>query len=213
MLTLEKPNYIFVDFENTQELDVQRLVGQPVRVVIFCGQSQNPKIPLSRVRELIALGEGVEFIDSVFSGQNSLDFQMAYLAGRIIERDPNAFIHFVSKDQGFDAVVSKIKSDKRCASRVDSFAKLPFMKSILTGETARKETVESAGAQVSVIKARLSKIPAANRPRKRKTLASHIKSQTDIGLNDEGAERIIVQLINNKSISVGDAGSVTYHFE
>jgi hypothetical protein len=119
-MTITKRNYILIDYENVQSVALERLKSLPVSVVIFVGQSQK-HIPIELFRKACAFTGSIEVIESIASGKNALDFQMACYAGAISEKEPLAFIHFVSKDKGFDAVVLYLKSLGRLAARSDSF--------------------------------------------------------------------------------------------
>ncbi len=37
ILGMPRPNYIFIDFENVQEIDLPRIAGKPVKVTLVLG--------------------------------------------------------------------------------------------------------------------------------------------------------------------------------
>ena len=125
-MTMTKPNYVLVDFENVQSVDPEKLADLPVKLILFVGRNQK-SISIELFRKACALPGRIEVVDAVGAGRNALDFQMACYAGRLAEREPTAFIHFLSKDKGFDVVVQYLKTQRRCAARADSFDTLLFL--------------------------------------------------------------------------------------
>jgi hypothetical protein len=67
----------------------------------------------------------VELVAAAGSGRNALDFMVAFHAGRIIERNPNAVIHILSKDKGFDPLIRHLNDSGRTANRYDNFSAIP----------------------------------------------------------------------------------------
>lgn len=95
-------NYIFVDFENVQEPDWERIASKPVRVVLVLGLQQT-KLPVSLVRSLLKVGSQVQLVEAGRSGKNALDMVLAHHVGANRVADPGGYFHIVSKDKGFDA--------------------------------------------------------------------------------------------------------------
>lgn len=118
-------HHILVDYENTQQLDLPKVSGEPVRLVIFLGHSQKDRIPYSTVTQLLTMAPQVELVAAAGSGRNALDFMVAFHAGRIIERNPNAVIHILSKDKGFDPLIRHLNDSGRTANRYDNFSAIP----------------------------------------------------------------------------------------
>lgn len=52
------------------------------------------------------LGADAQYIKIGGSGKNALDFHLAFYIGELSARDPEAYFNIVSKDTGFDPLVS-----------------------------------------------------------------------------------------------------------
>jgi hypothetical protein len=161
-----KKQYVLVDFA-VQAVDLDRIKALPVKVIIFVGQNQK-YVSVDLLRKACAIPGCLEVVESVASGKNALDFQMACYAGRIAEREPDAFIHFVSKDKGFDLVVQYLKAEKRLSARAESFDSLLFL--------VQKNEFKSYSLQERTehVLSRLRKSSA--RPRKIRTLQSSVNA-------------------------------------
>ena len=109
------------------------------------------------------------------SGKNALDFALAYYVGRAVSANPAAYIHIVSKDTGFDPLIEHLRSRHFQAHRHDSFATFKFSGTGKAVPETQKAPVGRHGKE-EVIRAleRLRK-NVTNRPKKKKTLLSHLK--------------------------------------
>jgi hypothetical protein len=204
-MALTKPNYVLVDYENVQTLELERVAGLPVKVVLFIGSNQK-RVPVELLRKVCAIPGCVEVIESVDAGKNALDFQMACHAGRIAEREPGAFLHFVSRDKGFDAVVRFLKDGGRLAARVDSFSSLAF----LNQKDFRALSFEE---QLEFVLTRLSKTPVISRPRKLSTLRTSVSAMLGKQLDKATIELIVEALKAQNKIFAGPKGNITYPVE
>jgi hypothetical protein len=150
-----KNNYILIDYENVQLIDINLLKNKPVKVFVFIGAKQN-KLPFEFVSSLQVLGENAEYIKISGNGSNALDFHIAFYIGKLAERDANAFFHIISKDTGFDPLIAHLKERKISIQRSESIEEIPLLqiisqeekiqlivKSIVNRKNARPRTVES----------------------------------------------------------------------
>ncbi|HYG35045.1 MAG TPA: PIN domain-containing protein [Clostridia bacterium] len=201
-MNLTKQNYVLVDFENVQSIDLERIKSMPVKVVIFAGQNQK-SVSMELFRKVCAMPGVVEVVEGVGSGKNALDFQMACYAGRIAEREPEAFVHFVSKDKGFDIVVQYLKSEKRFSSRVDSFSSLLFL---APSDEYKRFTLPQ---KVEHVIGRLQRC-SATRPRKLKTLQSSMNAMFSKQLDEPAIKEVLDHLISSRKVVEGANGTVTY---
>jgi hypothetical protein len=109
--------YIFVDFENVQPPDMGLLSGDHYQLRIFRGPHQN-KLDFDIAESLQPHGSRVQYIKSDKQGKNALDFHIAFYMGRLIEEleadgSPackNTRFVVISKDGGFDALMSHVQS-------------------------------------------------------------------------------------------------------
>ncbi len=120
-------NYVLVDFENVQPTAVDSLNRDYIKVIIFVGANQT-KIPLAIAISLQQLGCRAEYMQISGSGTNALDFHISYTIGRIAASDPHAYFHIISKDTGFDPLITHLKSQKVYARRSVCIDEIPFVK-------------------------------------------------------------------------------------
>jgi hypothetical protein len=117
MSALKALTYIFVDFENIQPQDMGLLTGEQYLLRIFRGPHQN-KLDFDIVESLQPHGDRVKYLQSNRHGRNALDFHIAFYMGRLLQEleanstSANSNIRFVviSKDGGFDALMSHVQS-------------------------------------------------------------------------------------------------------
>jgi hypothetical protein len=109
--------YILIDYENVQPTDIPLLDQARHKVTLLHG-SRPAKMDVALAKALQPLGRSVEFVATAKDGKNALDFQLAFHAGRLLERhaavDGNggrsARFLIISKDAGFDALLLHIES-------------------------------------------------------------------------------------------------------
>mgnify|MGYP003587824111 CR=1 FL=1 len=202
-ITLTRQNWVLVDFENVQNIDLDLVAGLTVHVVLFIGQQQK-SIPSTLFTRGFAIKDQVTVIESAGTGKNAMDFQMAFHAGRITEADPEAFVHFVSKDKGFEVLVKHMKSRKLFADQAASFASLRFL-----AAKADCKVVPTAERAEYVVE-RLRKQTPASRPRKKRTLLSFVAALFGKKLAAGDVESVVKQLIANGTVAVGQNDGVTY---
>ncbi|MGH8138071.1 MAG: PIN domain-containing protein [Steroidobacteraceae bacterium] len=100
---------MLVDFENIQRISADVLKGDPVKIKVFLGEHQS-NVPLETTRALQRFGSDVEYIQIDGNGRNALDFHIAYYIGRLAADHPGSRFHIVSKDTGFDPLISHLKA-------------------------------------------------------------------------------------------------------
>lgn len=122
-----RTNFVLIDFENIQPEDIGKLKEGPFKVKIFLGPNQ-AKIPVSLATALQPLGENAEYIMLETSGNNALDFHIAYYIGALSAAEPTAFFHIISKDKGFDPLLTYLKKKKISAQRSLCIADIPYFK-------------------------------------------------------------------------------------
>ena len=109
--------YILVDFENVQPPDMGLLSGEQYQLRIFRGPHQN-KLDFDVAESLQSHCDRVKYIQSDRHGKNALDFHIAFYMGRLLQElevnGPSASSHIrfvvISKDGGFDALMSHVQS-------------------------------------------------------------------------------------------------------
>jgi len=201
-------NHVFVDFENVHQIDASVIGSKSVNFTLLLGAKQT-KLDAGLVEKLMEHAASVQIIRLASSGKNALDFTLAYYVGRTVSANPVAYIHIVSKDTGFDPLVEHLRSRHIHAHRHDSFATLTFSGTAKVVAVASKTEPVSPADPLSLVLERLRK-NVANRPRKKKTLLSHLKSQLGKDATDAEAAGLLGKLQKAGNVSIGDKDSVTY---
>lgn len=114
--------YLLVDFENVQRIDVSKIESS-VRVIVFLGANQT-KLSVDLVIKSQKFGSRLEWKQIEGSGQNALDFVIAYHLGKVFDKDPKCECTILSKDKGFDPLIAMLKKEGRICSRIESIAAL-----------------------------------------------------------------------------------------
>jgi len=170
---------IYVDFENVPNIEIRETTD--TRIFLFIGQSQK-KLSTSIVKAIQPLGKNVEWIQISGSGKNALDFHIAYYLA-INRAQPDTEHYIISKDAGFDPLISHANGLGQKVRRVVSFADV-FQKIGLGKELEGK---------YGKVKEILMKQQKTRRPKSRKTLTSFI--ETTFQKNIKAAE--VNKLIEN----------------
>ncbi len=113
---------LLVDFENIQDFDLSKIDGS-FRIVVFAGKNQN-KISMQTVIKNQKLGSRLEWKQIEGTGKNALDFYMAYYLGKIFQHDPAMEVVILSKDKGFNSLISEIGKDGKKCRRIDKLDNL-----------------------------------------------------------------------------------------
>lgn len=117
-------HFIFVDFENVQDVDLTLAKDKPVHVTLLIGAKQT-KVPTKLATQLHSFAAQVAPVEVGGSGRNALDLTLAMYLGREIERHPQASFVIVSRDQDFDPMIAHLRSAGAHIERVSAFASVP----------------------------------------------------------------------------------------
>jgi len=189
-----RTNYILIDYENVQQLSVFSILEQEnFKVIIFVGANQT-KIATDIVIPLQRLGSNVSYIQIASSGPNALDFHIAYYIGQLSAAEPNAYFHIISKDTGFDPLISHLKTNQILAYRSHDISNIPAIK------TANSKTLPE---KLDMIITSLEK-RGTSKPRTVKTLANTISSLFQHKLPKGEVVAILNTLSRQKLISITD---------
>ena len=160
-----RTNYVLIDYESVQPDDLSALKQDHFRLIVFVGAHQN-KIPFDTAAALQQMGANAEYVKVSGSGPNALDFHLAFYVGQLAEREPEAYFHIVSKDAGFDPLLTHLKARKLRALRVKKIGDIPLLKA---------NGAKSTPDRIAVIVDDLRKRGAA-KPRTVKALTSTISA-------------------------------------
>ena len=204
-----RTNLVFVDFENVHQVDASIFGTKAVSFTFLLGARQT-RLDVELVEKLMEHAASVQLIRLSSCGKNALDFTLAYYVGRAVSANPAAFIHIVSKDTGFDPLIEHLRSRHIQAHRHDSFATLTFSGTGKAVPETQKAPVAPHGEEeLNRALERLRK-NVTNRPKKKKTLLSHLKPIMGKDATDVDALWLVEKLQAANYIDIGDKDAVTY---
>ncbi len=199
--TTDKPRLLLVDFENVQQVELTRL-DDSYRVIIFVGADQK-SVPFDLVTKAQKLGSRVEWQKIVGNGSNALDFFIACQLGRVFERTPRPDCTVLSKDKGFDPLLSFLNANGMKCRRIHSLTELHH-------KTAAAMPAPEDPQLRRVVEV-LGKLDKRARPRKRRTLSQCISAMFQKKIDQQGIGRIIDAMFATKLISEAH-NIITYEF-
>ena len=186
-----RTNFVLVDFENVQPKDLGLLKDGPFKVKVFLGPNQS-KVPVALAAALQHLGSNAEYVILETSGNNALDFHIAYYIGALSSEDPTAFFHIISKDSGFDPLIKHLKGKKVFAQRSTCIADIPYFKPTLPS---------TSEAQIEVVVANLIR-RKASKPRTQKTLLSTLHALFKKELTEQQLSQLFASLCSRGVVKV-----------
>ncbi len=190
--------FLFLDMENVTPDDLSSLDGGSFRIKVFFGPHQT-KVPLTLARGLQSFGPNAEYIQMQGIGHNALDFHIAYYLGRMVVQHPTAKFVIISKDSGFDPLITHLRGQKVLCERLPSFTSL---------YVAQKSDGKSGRDRVALVVEDLTRRQGA-RPRTLKTLRSTVQALFQKKLNEEDLTSLLAQL-NERGVYKVTNGKLTY---
>jgi hypothetical protein len=199
-------NHVFVDFENVHEVDPALIGAKSVSLTLLLGARQT-KLEAALVEKLMEHAATVQLVRLTSSGKNALDFALAYYVGRAVMTDPTGHFHIVSRDTGFDPLIEHLRTRHIHAYRHDNFTPLtaPARASVQT-----KPAVASPGDLLTRAAEHLRKL-VTDRPKRKKTLISHLRARFDKTATDAAMLDLVARLCKAGHLTIGDKDAVTYH--
>lgn len=191
-------NYVLIDFENVQPKNLELLAEHPLKVYVFVGETQ-AKIPFDLADSMQLLGNNARYVKITGTGQNALDFHIAYYIGLLAAKEPDASFSIISKDKGFDPLVRHLTGKKVHIQRHKDLGEIPFLQ--LSGTTSIDEQI---AAIVKNLGGR-----GQSRPRKVKTLQNTINSLFAKKLEQKELKALVNELQKRKLIVVNQS-NVSY---
>lgn len=190
--------FVLVDFENVQPKDLALLSGGSYKIKIFLGTHQR-KIPVAMARALQEFGPDVEYVEAGGSGNNAVDFHIAYCIGQLAATAPKAHFHVISNDTGFDPLIKHLSAQGISCRR--SISAIDLVSAAISGS-------ESIASRAKAVIVNLAKRKSA-KPRTLKTLRTTIKALFGSQLMEDELDRIIEQLTTRGVLKIAD-GKVQY---
>jgi len=168
-------------------------------VLLFVGANQT-KLLIELADSVQNLGSRGKYIRMSGNGPNALDFHIAYYIGRLAAGDSGAFFHIISRDKGFDPLISHLKANKIFAGRWASVGEIPIVKN--ANQKSPKEKAE-------IFVAKLRK-PKVTRPQTERTLTRALKAHFGDALDENAIPLVIKAIKASGFLSIGSDGKVTY---
>ena len=186
-----RTNYVLIDYENVQPSALSVLEKEHFKVVVFVGANQ-AKVAFDVAAQLQRLGPSASYVKISGNGPNALDFHIAYYIGHLAAAEPDAYFHIISKDTGFDPLISHLKSKKIFACRSKDIGDMPIVK-----VANSKTQPEKLAVIVTNLKQR-----GASKPRTVKTLSSTISSLFQKALAEDELAAILKHMEQQGFITV-----------
>ena len=191
---MPRTNYIFIDFENVQEIDLDRIAGKPVKVTYVLGE-RHKNLPVALVKLLLKYAGQVALVETGRNGKNALDLVLAQYIGATKQADPHGYYHVISKDKDFDALISHLQSNDTLAARHTAFCEIQVLMNL--DERMKFIMTHFQSKQVT-------------RAKKRGKLESQIQALFGRTLSAVELDETINGLVAQKKIAIGASAEVTY---
>lgn len=201
-------HYALIDLENIQPASLQKLKKEGYRIKVFVGATQS-KIAIELAAQLQSFGNDAEYIRIEGSGNNALDFHIAFYMGRLSASDPESRFVVLSKDTGYDPLLKHMRNCGISATRSTA----AVTKTITAAPTTTKTTPKNP-QQMPLedrVKHAIQHLCRAGKakPAKLKTLSSALGSVFQKKLDDSAIANLINELIR-QGIVIENQGSVSY---
>lgn len=121
----QRIEHVLIDYENVQPDDLGLISCGTFRVKVFVGPKQ------STIRKDVVLAIqrfAGDFVDVTTVGNNAVDFYIAFYLGKIATVEPDAWLHVISKDTGFDPLIQHLQGNGRYARRSECIGEIPSVK-------------------------------------------------------------------------------------
>lgn len=203
--TTLRNNYVLIDYENVQPEVIEALDKEHFHVLVFVGANQT-KVSFEIASLIQKLGERARYVKISSNGSNALDFHIAFYIGELASKEPDAFFHIISKDTGFDPLITHLKSRKIFSARHSSVLDIPITKTAKVLPTKDNQTSQEQLNQIITDLKRRGKSAPAKTPALKNTIKSIFKNS----LNDQKINTLVNELIEKKLITVNQS-KVTYN--
>ncbi len=191
---MSRTNYIFIDFENVHETDLDRISGRPVHVTMMLGE-QHKSLPVLLVRKMLKYPGQIELVETGRGGKNALDMVLAAYLGSRKAADPKGVFHIIAKDRGYRALVDHFQAD---GLRVEQHASLSSIPMLMN----RSELCQYLHNAYQV--------GDLTRPKKRAGMEAQILSQLRGLVSEDDAKALVVSLEGLKTIKITDDHRVIF---
>lgn len=191
---MTRTNYIFVDFENVQETELERIEGKPAHLTLILGD-KHKHLPVAMVVKIHKYAGQVTLVRNTKPGRNALDMVLAFHVGVRKAADPAGYVHVISKDSDFEALLQHLRDSGGRAAQHDSLAQIPMFMNRLERFHHLCGCYGTAGQQ---------------RPGCRKALENDIQARFARTLNGAELEGAVSDLLKAGVIEISDGQKVTF---
>ncbi len=192
-------NYIFVDYENVQDVDLDLIAGKPVKVFLVVGQRRKT-LPSLLARQIHQYHDQVSWIESEGATPNALDLVLAYHVGLEAKADPKGYFHILARDKDYDPLIKHLRANGILASRDEAFARIPPLVAM-----ARLSLDE----RVAWVVERFQK-NKASRPKRKKSLLTAIHSFFRKELPESEVQQVLTAMAARQLVELTPQGEVSY---
>lgn len=127
---------VLVDYENIQKIDLS-ILDESYRAIVFVGAKQNPPKAAKKPTTAHRFTR-VDFQKIEGTGKNALDFHIAFQLGRTIEVAPATECFVLSRDKGFDPLLSHLNKNGLKCKRINSLDELMVQSVVAKPEPAEE---------------------------------------------------------------------------
>lgn len=205
-------NFVYVDYENVQEIDLRGDLGVRLEIILVVGKHQND-LPTVLVKQLLAIPGSHEVV-VVAPGKNAADMVLISHLGSRIFRDKRDYHHIISKDGDFDPLVAHYRAEGYHIGRFAAFSEFraslskPLEATVVFTEKLNligREKVESLFEKL--------KANTSNRPKTRKTFLAHAMTQLGLKDSNEACESEIFASAQTWGVMFDAKGKAVYPAE
>lgn len=187
-------NYIYVDYENVRDVDLDLIANKPVKVILAVGPSVK-NLPVALFEQALTYASQVRLLKSVSTGKDALDLLIAADLGKERDRDPKGFFHIYSRDRHFDSVVENLRAQDALIERRESLSHVPVLM--------------NAGDRLVLLKERLSALNGGG-PKSREALEKYVQGYFNQSLTETEITQAVNGLKQAKVLTMDAGGTVSY---
>lgn len=202
--------FTLVDFENIQPTSLAALSGDDSGLLVFVGANQT-KVPIDLAVSMQPLGSRAVYVKIAGTGRNALDFHLAFHLGKLSAEHPGADFTIVSRDAGFDPLVTYIQGLGHACRRVEEVRQ----PALPVAPSSNKQVAIQDGKALPTTapdRARYvaEKLKSSTKPRTVDRLNSMVSTWFRKSLTQKELDAVLKALVSSKKITV-DGQKVAYH--
>ncbi len=183
--------FILIDYENVQPDIATCVMDEHTHILIFVGAKQG-NVRLDIAASLQKFGNRAEYIRISSTSNNALDFHIAYYIGQIAALTADTRFFIISKDKGFDPLITHLKEKKINIRRTENLI-----------EVTRAKTKTISSGKLGIVIGGLER-RGTSKPKTLKSLASTINVMFQNQLAPNDVQNLIKALEQKKYIEVKD---------